>query len=312
MTLLWIVAFLLYRDVNVWASLDEGPMRGASYTERVYPDSIFRTRANTWSNLAYIYVGLYAIVFAIYDWRKSWPMARGYIPHFPVYSLAFGLACCALGFGSGLFHASLTRLGQHLDVASMYPPMMVLIAAQFGRRLPHLPGTRFPTWPVLLIIVVLVSIYLFIHKWEMSSSDILMTLILSHAAFSILDRIGSGARLPIVGGVFVIFAGVSAYLYASHWEMGNLEVALRLALTLGVLYALLRITPLAELQSRWIILSFLTLVVAVFFRQIDVARKFTGPDAWLQGHFIWHCLTAASQVLLYLYLRSEEREGAES
>lgn len=264
-TLLCIVAFVQYRDINIWTAFDayteteprEVKLSGKSYTERVYPNSIFRTRANTWSNLAYVYVGIYAIVLGLYDWRRRWPIARGYVPHFPAYSVAFGIACCYLGFGSGVFHASLTRWGQQLDVAGMYPPMLVLIAAHIGRRLPYIPGTRYPSWPILLSGVAAIAAYLYVYKWEMSSFKVLATLILTLGAFSVLD----------------------VFWKASHT------------------------------QSRWMIYSFAALVIAVFFRQIDVARKFTGPDAWLQGHFIWHCMTAASQGLLYLYFRTEEREA---
>ncbi len=40
-------------------------------------------------------------------------------------------------------------------------------------------------------------------------------------------------------------------------------------------------------------------------RQVDVAGRFTGPDAWLQGHSLWHLLTSVSLACMYLYYRSE-------
>ena len=40
-------------------------------------------------------------------------------------------------------------------------------------------------------------------------------------------------------------------------------------------------------------------------RQLDIARQFTGPDAWLQGHALWHILTSLSLGCMYLYYRSE-------
>jgi len=39
---------------------------------------------------------------------------------------------------------------------------------------------------------------------------------------------------------------------------------------------------------------------------LDVAGKFSGPDAWLQGHAVWHLLTALSLAAIYLYYRNEE------
>ena len=97
-------------------------------------------------------------------------------------SVMFALACCALGVGSGLFHASLTHLGQQIDVAAMYPPMMVVIAVSVGRRCPYLGRVgalqTIPSWPVLTGIVAVASWLFFRYKWSMSSLTVLSTLIL--------------------------------------------------------------------------------------------------------------------------------------
>jgi hypothetical protein len=39
---------------------------------------------------------------------------------------------------------------------------------------------------------------------------------------------------------------------------------------------------------------------------MDVVGKFSGPDTWLQGHAMWHLLTALSLATIYLYYRNEE------
>ena len=79
LTLILVIVFLVYRDVNVWegwhASKD---LMNPSYTEAIYEHSVFRTRANTWSNLAYVFVGLYAIAIALYDHRRTWTKESGY------------------------------------------------------------------------------------------------------------------------------------------------------------------------------------------------------------------------------------------
>jgi hypothetical protein len=38
---------------------------------------------------------------------------------------------------------------------------------------------------------------------------------------------------------------------------------------------------------------------------LDVAGKFSGPDAWLQGHAVWHLLAGLSLASMYLFYRSE-------
>ena len=43
--------FMHYREVNVWESMVAGrALLNPSYAERIYESSVFRTRANTWSN----------------------------------------------------------------------------------------------------------------------------------------------------------------------------------------------------------------------------------------------------------------------
>ena len=185
---LWGVT-LSAREQNVWAGWREsGELRRPAYRERIYAREVFRTRANTWSNLGYIVVGLYGIALGWRDLREE--KRDAYLVRTPALSLAFGTACCCLGIGSGLFHASLTRLGQQLDVASMYPPLMVMIAVGIGRWIPALRlGSRtLPTWPVLLVLTALASGLLFYYKWSMSSPLVLYSLVGSVAASTLLAR----------------------------------------------------------------------------------------------------------------------------
>ena len=60
-----------------------------------------------------------------------------------------------------------------------------------------------------------------------------------------------------------------------------------------------------RMRFRWLAWSTVALVVGVFCRQLDVAGRFSGPDTWLQGHALWHLLTALSLGLVYAYYRAE-------
>lgn len=112
---------------NFWDGWRESHgLRNPSYTEQIFISQIIRTRANTWSNLSYILVGLYAIALSRHDRRQPATAASGYLVRTPVMSLTFGVACCVLGLSSGLFHASLTRIGRRLDVAAIYTPLLTL------------------------------------------------------------------------------------------------------------------------------------------------------------------------------------------
>jgi hypothetical protein len=66
-----------------------------------------------------------------------------------------------------------------------------------------------------------------------------------------------------------------------------------------------RYLPPRDFDLGWLGWAIVALEVGTACRQIDVAGRFTGPDAWLQGHALWHLLTATSLAFIYLYYRSE-------
>ena len=247
-----------YAGQNVWSDWTESrELRKPGYAERIYPEEVFRTQANTWSNLAYVLVGLYAIGLGCHDMRRGVAVQGGYLVNTPAMSILFGVMCCYLGFGSGLFHASLTRWGQQLDVAAMYSPLVVFIAINLGRWIPRVNALDgqggFSTWPVLACLVLVASFLLYHYKWSMSSGVVLPTLILSVGVFALFDRF----------------------------------------------------RPHCRLRHRWLVVSVVALIAARICWQLDVAGKFSDPDAWLQGHAVWHVLTGISLAGTYLFYRSE-------
>jgi len=271
-TLLAAIAVLLAAAAvegrGPWEGWDEGrELRRPGYAERVWPDRPIRTRANTFSNLAYVTVGLYACALALADRRRAWqagPEASSgnVVVATPALSMLFGLSCLWLGFSSGLFHASLTRAGQRFDVAAMYPPLLSLLAIAAARALPALIGRRFgagvPMWGVLAAAVVVAEIALWRWKWSMSATTVLSTLIAAMAGVTVAEHL--------------------------RWP--------------------------GRFRSAWLGWGACLLAAGIACRQSDVARSFpVGPDSWLQGHALWHVLTAAALGTLYLHERSEKRES---
>lgn len=173
----FIIAFLAFKDVAVWTDwLPADEFNNPEYGERIYQDSVFRTRMNTWSNLSYILFGFYAIALAINDWKKGLTLERGYLAHTPIQSLLFGMALIYSGLGSGFFHASLTRYGQQCDVGAMYAMALCMAAIPVGSWLPRaeIPGTGrlLPSWPLIAVLVVYGALYFTYYKWEYSFGEV--------------------------------------------------------------------------------------------------------------------------------------------
>lgn len=248
---LLLVIYARFHDVPVWA--DWVPAREFThpkYSERIYPDSVFRTRMNTWSNLVYICFGFYAIALAVHDWRRKLPLERGYPMVAPAQTFLFGLAGLYLGFGSGFFHASLTRHGQQCDVGAMYATLFCLASFALGSWWPQTRASRgWPTWPLWAGLVLAGSVYFTYHKWDYSFSDI------SRYMF----------------GVLFVFAGVSLARPGKHLQIRWFFAAL-LALGLGAMIRALDITDkftgpdsLFQGHALWHVLTCLMYVFMFFY-----------------------------------------------
>jgi len=240
-----------------WDGWEEGrDLRSPGYAERVHFDRTLRTRANALSNLAYVTVGLYAIGLALADRRRTAPPANAVIAA-PALSALFGAACVWLGFSSGIFHASLTRAGQRLDVAAMPLPLLAVLLVAATRVLPGRVGPGaggVATVPLLVLLALVTEWAMWRWKWSIPGMRVLEGFIVAVTVTAILEHV----LLP------------------------------------------------RRLDARWLALALVLLIVAWICRESDVAGTFpVGPDSWLQGHAVWHVLTAAALGAIYLHERSE-------
>lgn len=165
-TLSWIVFYFTYRDANAWLHWlgSDGAQNWPTgnethFAERIYPNSIFRTPSNTWSNLGYVLVGVYILAYALYDFRRETSLRDPYAVRVPALMTYFGIVCIALGFGSAFMHASLTGTGGWYDIFAMFGSLVAMIALHWGRWVPVITfGTRrLPTWPLFIAVAIPVT-----------------------------------------------------------------------------------------------------------------------------------------------------------
>ena len=102
-----------------------------------------------------------------------------------------------------------------------------------------------------------------------------------------------------------LIALASGLLYYFKWSMSSPIVLKTLIGTVATLTLLSRFFSSPRLDGRWLIASVVALLVAIFCRERDIAGRFSGPDAWAQGHALWHVLTAVSLGCVYAFYRSD-------
>ena len=73
----------------------------------------------------------------------------------------------------------------------------------------------------------------------------------------------------------------------------------------GLTYVDRQLFPKRLTDFRWYMMSFGALLVGVICREVDVAHLFSGEEAIIQGHSLWHLCTAISLYWMYIYNRSE-------
>ncbi len=170
-------------SAEVWAGLSPGDCaeyceasdRWASLASR---DAI-QQPANTWSNLAFFFVGALALATRV---------TPG--------SVVFAFSCAVLGAGSLLFHATVTREFQWLDVAGMY----LGLAAVAARSLHDGFGVR---WRVAVGAWATGSALLVAFKWRLDTT-LSMISIAAIAATGMVRHVRRGlataaaALLPLV------------------------------------------------------------------------------------------------------------------
>jgi hypothetical protein len=200
----------LARDgADTWEGMSLYPLAHiAEYCEHNDWHAPVRQTMNSWSSLCYAFLGSFMVAWVVQDRVPGGPMRR-----FPWLWAWMGLALVGLGCGSFLFHASLTRWGQQLDMGFTYAVAITLMGAG-GYRLALLLGC--PEGPrarrVALGLTVLASVALYVFKWEINGKWALPALMLAGLglmlALFLLRRRSYNGWLLLGGVACLVLSGV--------------------------------------------------------------------------------------------------------
>jgi hypothetical protein len=176
--LLFIFIYLNHHfDGSVWQSMQQSKAAlTAEYCELDQPTHFFRQTMNTYSNLMYFFLGMIVVLVGFYDKKDKQEINQNPIQKFPAFSVFFGGCLMYLSFGSAFFHASLTWIGQRVDMNGTYSICISLIGISFYRLLIRANPTRW--FQGLFVFTLLLMVFIFIELHLLISSIILLPLLI--------------------------------------------------------------------------------------------------------------------------------------
>jgi hypothetical protein len=170
-----IVFVLLNPTAALWQGMEpsQSILKG-EYCEHKRMDSFAREPLNTWSNAAFLILGALVIGHGLNDRKKK---GNNLLTQHPIFSFITGISMVYLFFGSGLFHASMTRIGQWADMSATYCCMVAVTGIALYRLFQRMiPGTNLA--PVFIGLILLTDILMTIFKWHIPATPVMAGIIL--------------------------------------------------------------------------------------------------------------------------------------
>ena len=115
-------------DSSIWTGMHISQSAiTVEYCEFNHPERLFHQPINTYSNLIYFFYGLVVIQLATKDLKFFSVREANSVRNFPYLSVLLAANFIYLSFGSAFFHASLTWIGQRVDMNATYGLTLSLI-----------------------------------------------------------------------------------------------------------------------------------------------------------------------------------------
>lgn len=151
------------------------------YCEFNDTEKFFHQSMNTYSNLSYFFFGILLLQIANYDFNNKADFTQNRLEKFPLLSALIGICFIYLSFGSAFFHASLTYLGQRVDMNGTYSISITLLGIGFYHLLYKFDFsvTAKKLWvgSLLVVIIAFLPISLMISSSKLLPAMILLLLI---------------------------------------------------------------------------------------------------------------------------------------
>lgn len=257
-----VILYDIFRYHDFWSGLRPAVGNAAHFCELNRFGELVVQPSNTWSNLAYLLVGVTCISIGVRDHKYDGRLQVGnLLAQRPAFSFLIGFSAIVLFIGSFMYHASLTWFFQKLDQNGIYFIIISLFAYNFYKIKPTviIKGEERSTHPIFLLGAIATMVLFFTVVWRINIMYLFPSLIISFFALNIINnKVFRDIRKPHTK--ILRAGGVSLLLASFVWIM-------------------------------------------------DVTDVWCIPTSILQGHALWHILTASAILIIYLYYRGEKFLG---
>ena len=180
------------------------------YCEFNNVDKLFHQSINTYSNSFYFFLGILIVSIAWEDYKnRGLNSPLNSLAQFPLLSALMGCAFIYLSFGSALFHASLTWIGQRVDMNGTYSLSISLFGIGLYAVLPKKIFTD--NFKKIYVFILLAIVLAFIKIALLMSSGILLpTLILSSLILITINYFQFRKERSIIVGILSLVLMVIA------------------------------------------------------------------------------------------------------
>jgi len=269
-----------FEGQSIWLSWEQRP---GGWCEHDRKTEFVRERSNSWSDVSYLFLGLWMISQGIFD-QMAMTKSKYLLPEFdkslhqelmyeqlikcntlvaiPVLSMIIGFYNVVHAFGTFWYHACACFHGHNLDAAGM------------------LTVSSFP------------FVYVLFCRWANSQKNLSK------------DFPASGGY--IYGGImtilFLIYYTLSVLHLLPNFEMEMLMVFV-ITTDLACLYWFTQDTV-HILQYNYLWTTVACFAIGLVFQKLDKANIFCFPNHIIQGHAVWHVMTCVAIYCVFMFFRT--------
>ena len=288
------LAYILIYALNDWSWTNTS---ASGFCEKVQ-DGWIREPANTISNLAFVFVGLYILWLAQYDPTDGHPS----LSNRSWFLIMYAISCIAVGVGSFAMHGFNTAWGGWLDLTGMMMYITMPIFYNFS---------RFFRWneKQFCIYYLCTNLVLSLLEWQYGIGLIVwgVSIGIWLAQETAIKYQSQPILIFLVPTVILLllYLGVEKDSTPGDFVSDNSPAILIWAILAYFLYSIDEI-KLERTHSPYFWTGFGAYLIATM---IWIPSQDGGwlcdPDTFLQGHALWHLLGAVAMWSFYKYFRTE-------